>query len=750
MYIKELHIGAFGPILDTRISLDRGLNIIEGKNETGKTSVAMFIKFIFYGLSARGTDSVSERRLYVNRERGVASGYAVIAVKSSRGEEREIRIERTVAERSDADGRTKYSERLRVLDHVGGMPLGVKGQPGEYFFGVPEQVFTSSVFAAQGGGIRPDSTALREAVENMILAADENVSVKRAVDSIDRERVRLMHKKGSGGEISALEQKLANSERALIEAQQSASTLIKSELSLSDVKEKLASAKTRLAQLEELSGAMDTLSRDDVKRRISDGENKLSALKKELADGTLAGADEKFRSTLAVAVRDVDRADKLEAEYKKKLDTVSENFPDGEPGDPEEDALYAERMLRRRSNTLVPALILTIIGVAAFVASFVLRPGNSLFLPVFCSGAVTFMAGVSMLILSSAWKQEAAAVFDDWNVEDLEELRTTTGELGALYRTLDGDRIAAENAQLASAEAADTLDILLDEAKLEKVENESTRERARRLVIYSSECTKKKRTLEDEVLKLDGRLSADRALLERDFATETESNPELVARVGAMSEDERREVVRELRFTRTKIENLHGRELELERECSAARALSADPAALFEEVESLRLEIAEKRKKLDSYLLATEALQTASENIRLSVLPRLTRAASDIMSGVTDGKYDEIGISPSFDMNFRFDALQTLELDFLSTGTREAAYLALRLALTRALYDEEHRPPMILDESLASLDEDRVRRATAILAESDTQIFLFTCRRLESSVTHGGHIVSMTGKRGEI
>lgn len=748
MYIKELNIAAFGPILDTRLTFDRGLNIIEGKNESGKTSVAMFVKFIFYGLSARTSDSVSERRLYVNRDSGVASGYAVFTVKNSNGSEREIRIERTVAERSDADGRLKYSERLRVLDGEGGMPIAIKGQPGEYFFGVPEQVFVSSVFASQGG-VRPDSAFVREAVENMILAADEKVSVKRAVDSIDRERVRLMHKKGGGGEIPALEAELERTESELERAQQNASSLIKNELSLADVKEKLTAAKARCAQLEELSAAADTLSRDGVRRRISEEEGKLETLKGTLADASLVGADDSFRSTLAVAVRDIDRADKLEAEYKKKLDTVRESFPDGEPTDPEDDAEYAERMLRRRSNTLVPALILALAGAAAFAVAFVLHSGHRLFLPIFCSGALSFMVGVSMLILASAWSHEATAVFDDWGVDDLDGLRECASELGGIYRSLDGDKSATEAARAAAVEAETTMEVLLERAGLEKIEGESVRERARRLVIYSSECSKKKKELGDELLKLEGRLAADRSQLERDVSDTVQSSPELLERVGAMSEDERRELVRELRFTRTKIENLHGRRLELERECSAQRAVAADPSVLFEKKAHLTDEIFVKRRRLEAYLLATEALQTASENIRLSVLPRLTSAASDIMSGVTDGKYDELGISPAFDMNFRFDAVQTLELDFLSTGTREAAYLALRLALTRALYDAEHRPPMLLDESLSALDEDRVRRATALLAKSDMQIFLFTCRQLEAASVDGCHTVVMTERRGE-
>ena len=53
MIIKQIHIDAFGKLSDTDISLTDGLNIIEGKNESGKSTLGAFIKFIFYGLDSK-------------------------------------------------------------------------------------------------------------------------------------------------------------------------------------------------------------------------------------------------------------------------------------------------------------------------------------------------------------------------------------------------------------------------------------------------------------------------------------------------------------------------------------------------------------------------------------------------------------------------------------------------------------------------------------------------------------------------
>ena len=69
MYIKSLHIISFGGLRNRDIELTPGVNILCGENESGKTSAAMFIKFIFYGLGSKSQKgSSSERQRFVNRD----------------------------------------------------------------------------------------------------------------------------------------------------------------------------------------------------------------------------------------------------------------------------------------------------------------------------------------------------------------------------------------------------------------------------------------------------------------------------------------------------------------------------------------------------------------------------------------------------------------------------------------------------------------------------------------------------------
>ena len=53
MIIESFHIIHFGMLSDYRLRLDRSLHIIEGENETGKSTISAFIRYMLYGLDKK-------------------------------------------------------------------------------------------------------------------------------------------------------------------------------------------------------------------------------------------------------------------------------------------------------------------------------------------------------------------------------------------------------------------------------------------------------------------------------------------------------------------------------------------------------------------------------------------------------------------------------------------------------------------------------------------------------------------------
>ena len=747
MYIEKLHISAFGPLCDVDVELGEGLNVIEGANESGKSALAAFIKFVFYGLSSRASGEVSERQRYVNWARGYAAGFAVCAISDGTDTKR-IRIERTLNAKTGADGKTKYSERVRVLDHETSMPINITGQPGDVFFGVPEGVFTGSAYAAQETSVKPDGGALKDALENIVSAADENINVKKASDALDKARVKLLHKKGNGGEIWELERREAQLEAKLIESRNESAGLIKAEVSLADVKENIESAKRRGAELENISEAIEVLSAERKLAAADELEKRYGAAQAELEAISSGVIDDRFLSSLAGAVRDFERAEAQKTELGEKGSSVAP------VRDPDEgiltDAANARRLGRIAKIMFSAGAAAVILGLAGVIlTSFFKFVGeyDGFIVPLVLSVFVV-LGGVGVMVFSHAFREKYYDILDAWDAEDEDDLDRMAGKATSDSEESAELRVAVAAIEKSLKEARETLDSLAASVGIE-TEGCETALLIKRLAKAGSEVVRKRRALEAESAKLKGQLEAAEGQLtgvsaEEIIARAAEIRESDAGRAAeAMSDSERASVSREATFIRTKLENLRGRELDLERECAALRATVTSPAKLSEELEDVRKTLKQQRAAYDALILAAETLETAGENIRSSVVPKLNREASGIMADVTDGRYGELGISSSFEMNFRSGDFGTLELDYLSAGTKDIAYLALRVALVKALYSDVERPPVIFDESLAFLDEERVKKAVGVLGRTGVQTLLFTCRSLEGSVAGEASVVRL-------
>ena len=107
------------------------------------------------------------------------------------------------------------------------------------------------------------------------------------------------------------------------------------------------------------------------------------------------------------------------------------------------------------------------------------------------------------------------------------------------------------------------------------------------------------------------------------------------------------------------------------------------------------------------------------------VAPRIGERADTYFGIATDGAYGgfevDTKLSMTFDNGFRRSC------DYLSAGTRDSAYLSLRLALADTLFGGGG-VPVVLDDAFAHIDDDRLVSVSKaiLLASQKHQIFIFT------------------------
>ena len=102
------------------------------------------------------------------------------------------------------------------------------------------------------------------------------------------------------------------------------------------------------------------------------------------------------------------------------------------------------------------------------------------------------------------------------------------------------------------------------------------------------------------------------------------------------------------------------------------------------------------------------------------------------MSFVTDGRYEGVLLNRDFTALAKTaDDVVAREAEYLSTGTSDLLYLAVRLAFCELAFPDTELCPLILDDALVNMDEKRYEQALRLLGEiaKERQVILFTCRQ---------------------
>ena len=142
-------------------------------------------------------------------------------------------------------------------------------------------------------------------------------------------------------------------------------------------------------------------------------------------------------------------------------------------------------------------------------------------------------------------------------------------------------------------------------------------------------------------------------------------------------------------------------------------------------------EIADLKKEWQTLAVSTCFLDTIKETYEAKRQPETLLEASKYLKRLTEGQYTRIWTRLTGEELLVDNAQgETLAVEHLSRGTREAVYLGLRLALVDAYARRGAVLPMVLDDVLVNFDADRARAAAEVLrdfAAQGYQVLMFTC-----------------------
>ena len=803
MIIRELHIDSFEGLSSRTFALADVINVICGPNESGKSSLADFIFFMFYGVVSR-----TDAQHFPSLETGRAAG-SLLADLSDDERARIaaplphlIRIEREYIHRR--------RDSVRVLDGETYAELSLPRSPGETIFGISAPVMRSTSYVSQIGGHGVDGKDLGSAVENIMFSADESIDISKALARLDAARAALRHKNGGGGLIPALQ---SEHDKLMLErsrAEESADQIAKLENELGVCEEKchasderVERARGRVEYCELQASLLGASSADSLRERIAALEEEAEHTRDEAKIDGFYPDEEYIRSLRGLDDRISELRRSMSASALPQDGTETRTDIPRAPAVPR--ARSGASAGGRRSSTETPELrqlreAVRNAGGAEqlehriessftrkriyFITSLILLAVFAF--GVFCTAYLASQSGLSKLTLAAAGVSLCAMIVAAVTIgarrkaiSEYYSLLMSTGAVDMLdlYRMLDeldrgsgytdddGIEDNADDADGAyggydsgdgyeSAEGYDANDgtdtdsgygsgsfdsrgqfIASDtETELYALEEQLSARLAEwgksslsdamsaysKLNIRLGEIESERRHCA-ELLDAsgddgDGELRARQ--LQRIDQLAPFIRPDIAAGIcdSELPPSERRRAAerygrdakKELEFELSARASLDERRHMLRLSLAELRAASLPLAEIAERLCENDARLAEAERRYNGIMLALERLGGAGNAIHGMLAPELTERVSSITHALTDGRYDRVGIDSDFTMHFSLaSGSRTVDDGYLSGGTKDAAYIALRLALTEQLCRCAN-PVMIFDESFCRIDDDRL------------------------------------------
>lgn len=178
MIIKKLIIDGFGKFSNEEIELNKGLNIIYGENEAGKTTLHTFIKGMLFGMGKSTIKGVVDDIYNKYEPWDNPSNYAGRMIIEEDGIE--YRLERNF---------NKDSESFKIINTAEGIELS-ELEMADLFYDLNEANYYNTISVGQLGGETTEELAdiLNNYAANLVNTKSEEIDLKGAIEELGEQK----------------------------------------------------------------------------------------------------------------------------------------------------------------------------------------------------------------------------------------------------------------------------------------------------------------------------------------------------------------------------------------------------------------------------------------------------------------------------------------------------------------------------------------------------------------------------------
>ena len=621
MKIENIKINNYGNLKQKEINLEKNINIIYGKNETGKSTLLNYLKNIFFGVSKnKNGKEISDYEKYLPWSGEEFSG----KIKYELDDNEQFEVYRDFKKKNPVIVNSKFDDISNEFK--------IDKKDGNQFFyqqtGIDEKTYLSTIMSPQQEVIldNQSQSILVQKLANIAGTGEDKVSFQKAMDKLNK---RLVEEVGT----------TRTQDRPINTVQN------RLNIALNDLKTK----KQLLDEKQKLES--DVI---DLRKKMNDEENKNNILSK-LNMLTQKYEIELEKNTLKSKMKNEDQ-EKLKNKIEEKNNLEKNNT---------KNVKLNLKKNRLKKNYFIFGII--------FILLIILNLFNfNLIKNKIINYLILFFIPFEIIIFIFYFLK---------NKKNIEKEKI--------------DNELKEKITILNSE------INLLEENTKKLEKEIEKEKED--IIFKFNLEKK------DILKgLDDKIN--------------------------FNIEEKIKIEKELENSNKKIVEYKLKLNGIEYEENSINNKLEDFISKEEEYENLQEQLSELQEKNKCILATKDLLEKAYEKMKSNVTPKFTQNLSNIASNISNGKYKKVIFNEEKGLVVELENGEYISANRLSAGTIDELYLSLRLSMLDEISNE--KMPIILDETFAYFDDERLKNSLIFLAEQseEHQIIILTCSNREKQI----------------
>lgn len=727
MIIEKCYIESFGCFKDKTFEFSKGINIIYGENEKGKSTIASFIRFVLYGFSKK-----AERDKYFPLDMSFVSG----SIDIDTGDRKITIIRRCKGTKETVKGIDVTTG--QVIDE-----LCVKNA-GEILTGATKSAFEKTLFAPQKQMEISKDEDINSKLRSLVNTGSDDINLEKVRKKLDDIRAKYYYVKENGGPLYELKK-----ERDILyyELEKSQALYKDYERFLKEYKELLNQKKILEIEIETESELFQKQSKfknfkklseikkkkeelEVVSKRLEDVVNEITFNGKELCYDDILNMQKNYEKIADLK----DEIEKENEEYKKlsqRKQTVVKTKEEilSLTEDIEFIEKETEKVKEKNKKSMILGVSLITLGIIS-LALCLITPYFSFV------GAVIITLGIVFALRKN--KVENYKIFEKYDVESLEELfqkkAMLLGNIEA-FQYVENDMQRNVNKL---QELTESLNIIKENIYSD-LKNFSKDESYDYSLLISE--LKNKLAEKEDLKKQKAMIFENYKYISQDFDISKIDEEEFEKWNTSSKEDEFEDINESvLNNKRDRLSVLSERIFAKKNELDNVYSGKKLPSQILEKLSDIENQIEYMEQNYKSVKLAIEVLEKAEDEIKNTFAPMLNQKASELINKLSLGKYEKMMISEKYDVTL-YSHGKEYSQSYLSTGMVDMVFFSIREAISSLVFSKSM--PMFFDDSFVYMDDSRLKEVGSFIAIQGEirQIFIFTCQKRELKIINSDNIL---------